>query len=320
MKKKVRYDERELAIIESSNRLDAAESVFLARELTHIRAQVLEVRHANLNAFSVFPVQTDIPSGAETAIQRVYDMVGMAEIISNYSDDLRRVDLVAEEKAVKVYLLGDAYGYNYREIKNAQFAGRNLDTMKGKAARRGIDLKLNKIAWHGDKTHKITGFLDNPNVNEYVLPADGAGGKTQLKTKAEVQILRDLNGFVESIADATNDVEHANTLLLPSTLYAVLSTSRLENSDRTLMDFFRQAHPEITRIMKVGELKGAGENGEDVMICGYFDPMYIRFEIPTRFDQLPVQFRNLEYVVDCVAETAGVNINMPFAFSKATGC
>ena len=72
--------------------------------------------------------------------------------------------------------------------------------------------------------------------------------------------------------------------------------------------------------MRVGELKGAGESGKDVMIAGYFDPTYIKFEIPIRFDQLPVEYRNLEYVINCVASTAGVTVTMPFAFVKAEGC
>ena len=51
-----------------------------------------------------------------------------------------------------------------------------------------------------------------------------------------------------------------------------------------------------------------------------FDPMYIKLEIPTRFDQLPVQYRNLEYIIDCVAEAVGVTVTMPMAFAKAEGC
>ena len=105
--KELHYDDAELAYIKAQNRLDSAESVFLARQLTYIRTQTLTVKKAPLNAFSVFPVQTDIPSGAETAIQYVYDSVGMAEIISNYADDLRRVDVVAREQAVKVFCLGE---------------------------------------------------------------------------------------------------------------------------------------------------------------------------------------------------------------------
>ena len=165
------YDEKEARYLQNVANMDEATSVFLARQLTHIRTQTLTVKKAPMNAFQVFPVQTDIPAGAESAVQYIYDAVGMAEIISNYADALPRVDVVAKEQAVKVFSIGDAYGYNYREVKNAQFANIPLSALRAQQARRGIDLKLNKIAWNGDKAHHITGFLDNENISTISLPA-----------------------------------------------------------------------------------------------------------------------------------------------------
>lgn len=316
----VNYDERDYNAAMASGNFDAAGSAFVARQLTMVRAQVLRVKKASLNAFNVFPVTTDIPVGAETALQRVYDSVGVAEIISNWADDLPRVDILAQETSVNVKMLGDAYGYNYREVQNAQFANINLSAEKGWVAKYAIDYKLNQIAWHGDKEHHITGFLDNPNISEFTLPGDGANNSTKLADKTEEQVFRDLNNFIESIPEATNQVEQANALLLPPAVYTLLATKRLGNTETTYLNFFRQIHPEITNIAKVLELKGAGQDGKDVMIAGFFDPSYIKFEIPIRFDQRPVEYRNLEYVVNCVASTAGITVVMPFAFAKAYGC
>ncbi len=315
----VRYDERELKYIEMTPHLDSTESAFLARQLTHIRAQTLTVKRAPMNAFQVFPVQTDIPSGAETAVQYVFDAVGVAEIISNYADDLPRVDLVARESAVKVFSLGDSYGYNYREVKNAAFARRDLNATRAQQARRGIDLKLNKIAWYGDKKHNIMGFLDNPNIAEIALAGDGTSNKTQLSTKTADQMIRDMNAIINAIPLSTNEVEQANTVLMAPSVYYTLSQTRIPDLETTVLQFLRGIHPEITRWMKVGELKGAGADGSDMIIAGMFDPSYVKFEIPTRFDQLPVQYRNLEYVVNCVAEAVGVTVFMPMAFVKAEG-
>ena len=85
-----RYNADEAAYIKSvAQRNDEAFSLFLARELTYIRTQVLQVAKAPMNAFRIFPVQTEVPAGAATAMQRVYDQTGMAKIISNYADDLQ---------------------------------------------------------------------------------------------------------------------------------------------------------------------------------------------------------------------------------------
>jgi hypothetical protein len=316
-----KYDAKEAQYLQDTCHMDESASVFLARQLTHIRSQVLTVKKAPLNAFQVFPVQTDIPAGAETAVQYIYDAVGMAEIISNYADDLHRVDVIAKEQAVKVFALGDAYGYNHREVKNAMFAGVNLSAMKAQQARRGIDVKLNQIAWEGDTDHNITGFLNNPNISTMSLAADGTGSKTTLSTKTTDQMIRDMNNIIDAIPTATNEVEQANTVLMAPSVYRTLSETRIPDGEgQTVLGFLRAVHPEINRWMKVGELKGAGTDGTDMVVAGYFDPMYVRFEIPTRFEQLPVQYRNLEYVIDCVAEAVGVTVTMPMAFVKAQGC
>lgn len=315
-----RYDECDREALRTYGRFDDAQSLFIARELTHIRAQILQVKKATLNAFNVFPVQTDVPEGADTAVQKVYDSVGVAAIISNFADDLPRVDLLAKEEVARVRYVGGAYGYSYKELKNAQMIGVNLNTDKGAAVKRAVDTKLNRIAWNGVDGDPHSGFLSNENINEFVLPADGTESSTKLRDKTEEQILRDLNDFVNSVRVATNYEETVNTLLLPPEVHAFLSTKRLSDTSRTLMEYFRAAHPEITRVMSVGELAGAGDDGKDVMVAGYFDAGYIKFEIPVRFRQLPIQYRNMEFVVNCFATTLGVTINIPFAFVKSEGC
>lgn len=139
-------------------RLDATQSAFLARMLTQVRARVLQVTHARLNAFTVFPVQTEISPGAETALQRIYDMVGMAKIIANSADDLPLVDILAQETSVRVKEVGAAYQYSVSDLEHAAFANLPLTTMKGNAVKRAIDTKLNSIAWKGDSENGIVGF------------------------------------------------------------------------------------------------------------------------------------------------------------------
>lgn len=312
--------DKEKEYLSTAGRMDEATAAFAARQLNHVRAQVLQAKKPPLNAFTVFPVQTDVPPGAETATQIVYDAVGMADIITNYSDDLPRVDVLATEMPVKVRTLGLAYGYSKQEIENAMFARVNLSAMKAMQVRRGIDVTLNKIAWHGDAKHNIVGFLNNKNISEYTLKADGAGSSTKLQDKTPTQILRDIKEMLQVIRKATNNVERANTLLLSTNAYAHLaSTPRSEYTETTLLEFIRKLYPELTRVIEVGELDGAGDGGKDIMIAGSFTPENIKFEIPQRFDQMPVQERNLEYIVNCTARAIGVNVVMPMTFVKAVG-
>lgn len=316
MKDNMHYDEGEARYLQAVGHQDEATSIFFARQLEHVRAQALEVKKAPLESFQVFPVQTDIPVGAETATRRIYDSVGTAKIISNYADDLPRVDVAAKEEAVKVFMLGDAYGYNFREIQNAQFANINISARKALMTRRAIDVKLDNIAWKGDAAHNIVGFFNDPNISEYTVPTNAAG-TTKIEDMTVDEAIDFFNEFLEGIATATNQIEHPNTVLLYPKAYNHLATSRIPNTMNTVLDFLKNVHPEISRWMKIGKLAGAGTSGKDLIYAGYFDPSYIRFEIPERFHQHEVEKRNLEYVVDCTASAVGVTVEIPAAFLKA---
>lgn len=311
------YDEHEAGYLRAVGHMDEATSVFFARQLEYIRAQVLDVKKAPLNAFAVFPVLTDIPSGAESATHYIYDSVGTAKIISNYADDLPRVNVAGTKETVTVFDLGDAYGYNDKEIRNAQFANVPLSARKAQMARRAIDVKLNSLAWKGDKEHKITGFLNNPNITEFAV-ANNAKGTTKVEDMTPDEAIKFINDLIESVEIATNTVEQVNTVLLYPKAYNYLaSTPRTDNTDQTILQFLEGVHPEVNRWMKVGELAGAGEDGKDAIVAGFFDDSYIRFEIPERFRQHEVEKRNLEYIIDCTASTVGVTIFIPYAFVKA---
>ena len=225
---------------------------------------------------------------------------------------------------MKLADIGAAYGYNVSEIRSAQFAGINLPTMKARAVRRSIDEKLNSLAWKGDKEHNIIGFLNNPNITNVTLANDGNtnGGTNSIKFihKTSDQVLRDMNKLIQSVPDQTNQVEIPDTVLLAPEAYNHLATTaRTTTSDLTLLEFLRRTHPEIRRWMKVGALKGAGSNGDDLAIVGRFEPDYVKLEIPERFRQLPVEIRNLEYVINCMSRAIGVTVTLPLAFAKAEG-
>lgn len=321
-RKVFKADMDEAKYIESSSagKFKQDDALFIAQELNYIRSRALEVEHAPLNSFRVFPQETDVPPGAETALQLVYDSVGMAKIVADYGDDLPRAEAVATTIASKVYTVADSYGYNYVELEHARMANVNLESRKALASRRGIDLKLNNLAWFGDADHGIVGFINNVNIPTVTIPADGTGSSPLFVDKTPDQIIRDMNSIINEISTNTNGVEMPDTVLMATAVYDLLeSTPKSQYSDRTILEFLRGAHPEVQRWMKIGELTGAGTGSTDMVIAGVFRPEYVRQENPVRFDQLPVQYRNLEYVVPCVARTLGVTINVPVCFASAYG-
>ena len=107
---------------------------------------------------SLVPIASDVPEYAETVVYKTYDTVGMAKIVANYADDLPRADVLGTEYTVRVKTVADSYGFNIMELKASAGLGTNLPTRKGEAARRAIEVKLNKVAMVGDAEYGLYGM------------------------------------------------------------------------------------------------------------------------------------------------------------------
>ena len=294
-------------------------SAFVAHELTYNRAKALEKMQAPLSAFGIFDVSTDIPEGAESAVQKIYSKVGMAKIVSNYADDIPLSDVYAEEVAVKVKTVATAYQYSVQDILNSAFANVRLTDRKAASAYHYIDKKINDIAWNGDTEHNITGFLNNQYVTVYNVKADGTGSSTKLEDKTPAQMFRDVNEIIDSVASNTKGHIVPNKVLFDPALYNLIAETLFVDANgnaktQTVLEMVKANHPEIEEFVKVYELAGSG-----TIIAGNFDSEYARLEVPKRAAQEPVQRKNLAFLIPVWGRVVGVTVNYPMAFSKATG-
>jgi hypothetical protein len=143
----------------------------------------------------------------------------MAKVVADYAHDFPRVDVFGEEHTIKIKDIGDSYGYSIKEIRRAMMAGFDLEGKRALAARRAIDEKINQLAWYGDETNNIQGFLDYPGITEYSVPSTGSGSSKTWANKSADNILVDLNGIVNAIVVGTNGIERPSTILLPITQF-----------------------------------------------------------------------------------------------------
>lgn len=314
-----RYDATDLRVIENTGRLDANESIYFARQLEYIRPQAYQTRRAPLNAVALIPISTDLPAGAKTVTYRMWDTVGMAKIIANYADDLPRAAVFAREYTSPIRGIGISYGYTFQDIRAAQMSGSNLDTAEQYAAKRGHDETINKLAFGGDAISGLPGFLSNANLPLYVLPSDGTGGLKTFASKTPDQILRDMNGLVNSILTQTKGVHRGTQVWMPLAQYTYInSTIRGANSDATILSVWLSANPGI-KVIPVLELAGVGPAGVDSMIALENDRENFHMEIPMAFMQHAPQLDNLEFTVPCESRFGGVIVNFPLAFAVANG-
>jgi hypothetical protein len=303
----------------SKTRLDAAETIFFQRELESIKAKSYDVKYPELKCRRLIPVSFDAGSGADSIVYQQYDQVGMAKIISAYGNDLPRADITGKEFVARVKSLGASYGYNLQEIRSANMAGKPLQSRKAAAAKRAVLQLENRIAYFGDPATGLVGLINNPNVTSTFVPV-GVGASTLFANKTPDEILADLNGAANFIVESTNGVEIPDTLLLPLAQYNYIkATPRSALSDTTILSYFLANNGYINTVEWVNELKAAGTNSADLMVCYRRDPDVLTLEIPQDFEQLPEQEIGLEYVVNCHQRIGGVLVYYPMAVNIVSG-
>ena len=300
--------------------LDAAESVFFSKELEYRKSQSYDIIKAPLTAFELIPVSHEMDPAAETMAYEQYDSVGLARVISNYADDLPRVDVKGKEFISRIRGTGDSYGWSLQEIRASQRAGKRLDQRKGNAAIRAQRELWNRIAFYGDPVNGLPGLLTNMSIPGADALTGAAGKKWVNKTGAE--ILADLNELANANWILTKGVERPNTIVLPLAEYTIANTRAWQSggTDTTIMQFFRDANPHITEVRPCVEFSGAelAANGVTrfnggVAMSYYKSPEKLELQMPQMFEELPVEVRGLEFIINCHARIGGVTVYYPFS-------
>ena len=303
--------------------LDADGAFFFQRQLEHIKARSYDVQYAELQARMLFPVSNEGGPGVTSITYRTYDQVGAAKIIQAYADDLPRADVAGKETTIPVRSVGISYGYNLDEIQASQLTGAALDQRRANAAMRSIEQKVNDVAFFGDAASNLPGLFGHPNIPSGSVVNPGSG--TEWVNKTPDEILFDVNDLFADIFETTKMVERGNTLMLPPAQWSYISsTPRASNSDTTILMYLVQNSPYLSNvndIIPVNECS-ASDNPElsaDAMVAYDRNPDKLQLEIPVELEMMPVQQKNLEFIVPGRNRLAGLNIYYPLSLAIATG-
>lgn len=300
--------------------MDAAESLFFARELEFVKAQTYDVLYADLRAREFIPVSHDAPSGAEVITFTSYDSVGQSKMIGSYADDLPRVDVFGTQTSSKVKGLGDAFGYSLQEVRAAMMANKPLAALKAQAARRVLEEQIDLIAALGNTASGLVGFLNHSSV-----PSASVATVSSLTTWAQKQvtpslIVADINEQVGTMIAASKGKEMPDSLLVPIEQFVLLSQTQMSsNSDLTVLEFVKKSMPWLKNVDHWYRLDGAGSGSTDRMVMYKKDPGKLTMEIPQEFEQLDVQEQGLEFVTPCHARTGGCILYYPYSVSYRDG-
>lgn len=324
-------------VIRNFTGLDSVAGAFFFRELEYIKKKIFEVQHQPLSFRKLFPVTSEAGPGKRYITYRSYDRIAPAQMITNMSADLPRADVTAFEQSIQVRWIGASFGYDLGEIQASRVAGGEpLDARKAKAAFEGIETDLNYISFYGtDRTSPITSASCPALFNNALIPkytaADGASGFTNWATKTPDEKLADVNNGFAAINNNSINVFEGNTLALPINAYnSIAATPRSSLSDTTILAYIVENSPFLNgldSIVKVPELNGAataiggftGNDSNDVMYFYNKNSDYLELEVPVEFQQEAPQQRNLEFLINCWANVAGLNIYQPLTMTFVAG-
>jgi len=308
----------------SEIRKDAKYTAALEQQLEYVKAQTYDIKYPDLKARKFIPIDSSVDPGAETVAYQQWDSIGMADIIANYADDLPMVTALTEKFSQSIEGLGQAYDYSIQDLRRSAMSGSQLEMRKARAARRGIELRIDDIAATGYAAGQMKGFINHPNVSISAAVSDGTsarwvGGRSPPKAPADIK--QDMYNAVVAVWDATLQTFSADSIVLSTTEYGHISqTENSPLSDRTILQSFLQNNLSVRMVDFWYKLNTADAAGTGPRMVVYKkDPEVLELVIPQDFEQFPPQAKNLSFVVPCHARCGGVVIRYPLAMVYMDG-
>lgn len=288
--------------------------IWAAQELHKIRSDAYEKEYPAGSALRVFPVTNELSDTDKTFEYQMFDKVGYAKIIADYTDDLPTVDALMSSEFGKVFRLGNAFLISIDEIKAGQRTGKSLSTRKANAAQNAHDQEVNRLVFNGSKPHKILSVFEHPNLTKIVSSGWLSNDEN---TKFPQAASDELEKAIETIQTITNGQHRATNILIPPSMRKVLSV-RMENTTESYLEYFQKQNSGIT-IDSIAELEDIDGTGTKGCLVYEKDPMNMSIEIPEAFNMLPAQPKDLHFKVPCTSKCTGLTIYRPFTLVLITG-
>ena len=337
-------------LVASGALLGDDEGVFFQRQLEYIQAQSYDVLYPELMGRVVFPLNTEGGEGINTITYRSYDKRGETAIIAGKATDLPRGDISGREYSISVKTLGNAFGYSRQELAASKVTGLPLEARKAEATRKSYEEKVNQLIWFGDAANQIEGIFGGPigsgaepkpweSVSiSAVADAAGAGAKEWGVDKTGVEVVADLNNALNAMYIDTKKIFRPDTILISVEKLLYLTNTPISDAFplTSIMKWFLDNNKfikSIDQFKDINELEAIYpdvEGGEDVtnfkpdatgvegftIMASGADNARIREPFP--YMHLPVQYKGLEFEINCYGRFAGVEMIRPAAFQHFT--
>lgn len=293
-------------------RQDEESLLFAQRALTKVASKIYERTYPfKMANGEIIPVDVMSEYAAESFIEIAeWDVYGLAAVIADYSKGGPRVGVVLRRNQYPIKTVGDHCAWSWEEVMKAQAHGLPLQEKNLGATRIAYESYLNRLGYFGDQDFGLPGLLTS-NLPRMSAASTFAGAASP------DALLALLNGAITSMLVSTNSMEVPARIVLPQRQFQQLGTTmRASNSDTSVLSAFITLQGAMTQSIEVivdDNLRGAGTNGEDVMLVLPYDPDAICLGVAMDFQLLPVQQLNLEYVVHGLGRVIGAMVIRPMS-------
>lgn len=292
---------------------DAAESIFVARQLEHIRQGVIDASFPALKAQMLIPFDTSVDEGAEQYTVTYSEQAGEVRVSKDMTGIIPNVDVKVGQTTYPIFSLLQAYGYSLQEARAAMKEHKPLAADRAMRCREQIQRKIDTIALMGESTAGLKGLFTLANTATYATPADGTGAVKQWTMKTPTLILRDWNSAVSQVVVDTKEIEVPDTSVLPTSRFELVSTTRVgDGTSDTILTYFKRNNPHITEVHSSEKLELSAGNWTGKRMVNYQkNPLKVAMILPVPFEQLTPDVTSTTTNTICHARTAGAVAHRP---------
>jgi hypothetical protein len=297
------------------SRLDAGETAFLEQQLRFVETETYNVLDSKLKSKDFVPFDESLPEWADTWVYRSWSGSGMSELISRYSDDLPRVDVMVEETPHKTSHWGNAYGYTIDELEKSAVLNQPLDAMKAIEARNAADRRIDQIAATGIPQLNIKGLVNNTNV-----PAVTVTNGDWLDETDPYKIAADMFEAENAVITQSGEHHMPTTFLLAPAYYSKIASMPIGNgADKTVLKYFLENAQSVKEVARWSVLATAGSGGSAIGLVYEKNPQIVKFVLAYAWKSLEPEKRNLEYIVDNLSKVGGTVWYRPLGGARVIG-
>lgn len=312
---------------------DAAAVSFLSEQLLALDPRIYPIIFADPKYQQFIPVDNMLPPGADTVGYDVYESFGVAAWYTGTGEDLPLVNVTKKRVTSPIKPFGVKASYTDDDLEKAAFERQLLESRgvespvtlteaQDVGAAMAVSQFHERAAVVGDETLGILGVTNQPNINNYTIPAGATSGATLWSGKTDDEILADLNDVVAFTVNATKNTESLapNAMLLPLARYNYIAGRRLtgDANGKTLLSWFVENNPYVKDVKPWAQLDNKGPGGTAFGLVYRRDPMVLKYRTGKQFERKPPERKGLGYIVYSVANTGGVTCQYPVAVTKFT--